>query len=369
MNIIESGVLFEGRTEDAKILSFPSLCKTGNGEIIAAFQCGPEKNHALGKGILIRSSDNGRSWHNPVDPFSKWATENGYAVHVVYVSEITPGKLSASLMLCDHKGDPALPFFNPKTGGALPIYVGLAESCDNGLTWGRPRVLHTGRFNDLPCPIMSPIVKGENGRLFLPFETSKTYDDTEKWHHHAACLVSEDGGKTWPEVKIIANDPEARYLYWDHKMVSLGGNQMADFLWTYDTKLNQDIDVHMAMSRDGGITWPKNPSSTGIKGQVAFPVAIDGNSVMVVTVDRFKDKAIKGYMSHDLGLNWSDGFVIYRHEVSDNASSSLNDILAEMQYWSFGLPSGVKINTEEVLVVWYCGSPEKTRIRWAAVKL
>lgn len=369
MNIVDSGILFEGNTEDSKILSFPSLCKMSNGEIIAAFQCGREKNHACAKGILIKSYDNGRTWHNPVDPFSKWATENGYAVHVVYLSEIMPGKLLASLMLCDHNGNPSLPFFNPETGGALPIYVGLAESYDNGITWSRPSVLSTGCFNNLPCPIMSPIVKGADGRLFLPFETSKTYYNTGKWHHHAACLVSEDGGKSWPEVKIIANDPEDRYLYWDHKMVPLGDNRIVDFLWTYDTTLNQDTYVHISMSHDGGISWPKNPSSTGLTGQVTFPISIGGSSIMVVTVDRFKDKAIKGYISHDLGKKWGSEFVIYRHEVSDNSSSTLNEALAEMQYWSFGLPFGIKISAEEVLVAWYCGSSEKTRIRWATVKL
>ena len=369
MNIVDSGVLFEGNAVNAKILAFPNLCRTSNGEIIATFQCGREKNHASSKVLTMRSLDNGRTWNAPVDPFGTWATENGYAVHVSYLSEISPGKLFASLMVCDHKGDSSLPFFNPNTGGALPMYVGLAESDDNGYTWRRPRLLPTGRFNDVPTPIMAPITKGANGRLLLPFETSKNYYDIEPWHHHAACLVSPDGGNTWPEVITIANDPEARYLYWDHRMTSLGDNRIADFFWTHDSTLNQDDDVHMSISRDGGISWPLKPSSTGIVGQVTCPISINENSIIIVTVDRFKDKAIKVYMSHDLGVNWREELVIYRHEVPDKASSCLNDNLAEMQYWSFGLPFGIKINSAEILVVWYCGSPEKTHIRWAVVAL
>ncbi len=369
MKIIASGVLFEGNAEDAKILAFTNLCRLSNGEIMAAFQCGREKNHAGARVITIRSSDNGRTWHDPVDPFTKWAAENGYTVHVVYLSEITPGKLFASIMLCDHKGDPDLPFFNPKTGGALPIYVGVAESYDNGHVWSCPRLLPTGRFNDLPSPVMSPIVEGANGRLFLPFETSKTYYDTEKWHHYAACLESQDGGNTWPEVKIIATDPEDRYMYWDHRMVSLGGNRIVDFFWTYDSSLSKDTDVHMSLSQDGGISWPRTPSPTGITGQVTSPIFIGNNCILAVTVDRFKDKVIKCHMSHDLGMKWKDELVIYRHSVPDTISSTLNANLAEMQYWSFGHPCGIKINSGEVLIAWYCGSPEKTQIRWAAVEL
>jgi len=369
MNIVASGVLFEGNTDDAKILAFPSLCRTYNGEIIATFQSGREKNHAGVTVVMIRSLDNGRTWSEPVDPFSQWAAENGYAVHVVYISEITPGKLFASLMLCDHKKNPSLPFFNPETGGALPIYVGLSESYDNGYTWNCPRLLSTGRFNDVPSPIMSPIVKGANGRLFLPFETSKTYYDIGKWHHHAACLVSKDGGNTWPEVITIANDQAGRYLYWDHRMASLGNNGIADFFWTHDSKLSQDVDVHMSISQDGGISWPRNPSSTDITGQVTCPIPIDKSSILIVTVDRFKDNAIKVYISHDFGNKWSEELVVYRHEVPDKTSSTLNENLAEMQYWSFGLPFGIKINSVEILIAWYCGSPEKTHIRWAAVEL
>ena len=43
MKIADSGVLFEENIEDANILAFPSLCRNGNGEIIATFQSSRKK--------------------------------------------------------------------------------------------------------------------------------------------------------------------------------------------------------------------------------------------------------------------------------------------------------------------------------------
>lgn len=370
MQIQASGTVFEGHNPKKDVFSsFPILCRLQNGRIIAAFQNGIAKHVADCTVMLTYSEDSGRTWSRPDEPFREWAVSKGYAAHLAYISEISPGRLLASLLLCDHLGNPALPMFNPETGGALPIFIGLAESLDGGQTWREPVVLKVKRFNDVPVPITSPIVKTPDGALILPFETSKKYYDSGIWEHYAASLLSQDGGKTWDDVRIIAHDPENRIMYWDHRMVSIEGGRCLDFFYTFDNAAGKEISIHRSVSMDGGRTWPEKPFDTGLPGQ-PWPVPLRGDEIVVLRVDRYGDGAIKANLSPDLGATWSDELMFYRHRAKVRKNDdTLTDNLNEQMMWCYGLVSGVTVGEREILAIWYCGAPDATRIECARIRV
>jgi hypothetical protein len=365
MQIIEAGTVF---FSEGTISAFPSACNLGDGDVVVCFQHGPVKNHADGTVCLTRSSDGGRTWTAPEQPFRQWAASKGLTVHAAYLSEVSPGRLLAALLLCDHLGDPELPFFNPDTGGALPMFIGLAESGDGGRTWSEPRILSTGRFDNVPVAIMSPIIKARQDLLLLPFETSKNYNDPGDWRHYAAALVSKDDGKSWDDVIIAAHDPEGRMMYWDHRMITLNNDRCLDFFYTFDNSAGKQTTAHKSISMDAGLTWLERPIDTGLEGQ-PYPIWLGGDEILVLTVDRYGDEAIKAILSPDLGDTWVDELVIYKHGGYTDSTDSLNDNLAAQQMWCFGLPFGMRCGAREVMVVWYCGTPEETRIESAKVVL
>ena len=370
MKITAQGTVFsEQASSEEAFCCFPSVCLLSTGEILATFQCGPVKNHAHGTGYLSRSDDGGNSWSQPIRPFKDWGQSKGLTVHLVYLAEPTAGRIVANLMLCDHLGDAGLPFFNPKTGGALPLTIGLSESIDNGISWSEPRIIKTGRFDDVPAAIMSPIRKTSDGDWLIPFETSKSYNDAGLWDHYAACVVSKNEGQSWDQCVTVANDPKKHWLYWDQRLVAMDDNRCLAFFWTFDTRLGADSTVHRSVSVDGGQTWPRTPENTGLVGQSTWPVPLDGDKVVALTVDRYGEGVIKACLSDDLGKTWLEELVLHKHELSGVHADNLVGNLSEMQLWSFGLPSGIRTGEKEILAVWYCGAPENTSIEWAKIKV
>lgn len=370
MKVTTSGQVFSGQPSSPDAIScFPSVCLLANGEMLASFQCGSVKNHANGTVLFSRSKDMGNSWSEPTAPFKQWASSKGLTVHVSYIAEVSPTRLLANLMLCDHWGDPDLPFFNPKTGGVLPIVIGLSESTDNGANWLDPEIIKSGRFDDVPIPIMSPIRTTSDGHWLIPFETSKNYNDAEPWNHYAACVISKDQGQTWDQCVTVANDPEKHLLYWDQRLAALDQNRCLAFFWTFDAQAGADTTIHRSVSTDGGQSWPSIPQDTGLVGQSTWPIPLGGDKIVALTVDRYGAGTIKACLSENLGQTWSQELIIHTHQLSCRNEKNLVGNLSEQQLWSFGLPSGIRISSNEIFTVWYSGSPERTSVHWARIEV
>ena len=335
--------------------------------MIASFQVGPVKNHMYVTAALSRSADNGSSWSAPGTPFRGWAQSRGLTVHAAYLSEVEPGRVLAGLQLCDHLGDPDLPFFNLETGGLLPMRIGLCESTDHGRTWTEPRLLSSERFGDVPMPVHSPVVCMTNGELYLPFETSKHYDQPGVWVHHAAYLVSRDKGTTWDETRIAAHDPQDRVLYADPRLVALSGGRCLASFWVIDNVTGMTRTAALSVSPDGR-SWPDTPTDTGIIGQ-AWPIPLDGDDVVIVLVDRYEEEAVFAVHSPDLGRTFGEKLIVYRHGQRSDDPGNVVDFCAEIQDWAYGLPSGTRISDREILMVWYAGTSSDTSIYSARLGL
>jgi hypothetical protein len=275
----------------------------------------------------------------------------------------------ANLLWCGHFGDPSLGFFNPDTGGLLPTSIYLSESIDNGLTWTQPGKLDAGELNKIPLPITGPIHKIDSHTLICPFETSKKYDDSGPWLHKAAYFISHDDGKTWPEYKVVAHDPENKILYWDQRIANFGNGLLVDMFWAYDNVRNSELNAYMSKTADGGRTWTQ-PADTGLVGQ-PWPIAINEHTLAVVSADRNKSQAIKIFLTDNFGRTWDAAppLMIYNQQQQIVKSKTLNEYLVDMTSWSYGLPSGIKLSNGNVLVTYYAGNEITTNIHWYLIKI
>lgn len=370
MQITNKGKVFRGEPNSGLAKScFPFATKLSNGDLIVSFQAALLKNGIDSKAMISRSTNNGLTWSQAQAVFDPTLDGKKGVLHLSYISELQPGKLITSILWCDHHDDPSLEFFNSKTGGLLPTEACVSFSEDNGKSWSKLKAIEKGDLGTIPTPVMGPVHKLENGSLILPFETSKSYDDESVWLHKACYFISYDGGKTWPKYKVVAHDPECKIYYWDHRIANLGMGKLVDLFWAYDTEKNKELNAYLSKSIDFGENWTK-PEETKIVGQ-PWPISIDEDRFAVVAVDRNFSNTIKLYLTNDFGkdFNTAEPLIIYDNKKTATAKANLNDQLVEMTNWSYGLPSGCKLNDKEILIVYYAGDTAGVDINWCKVKL
>ncbi|OHB52511.1 MAG: hypothetical protein A2Y10_00435 [Planctomycetes bacterium GWF2_41_51] len=370
MHIINQGKVFKGSPNSELAKScFPFAVKLSNGDLIVSFQAASVKNGIDSKSLISRSNDNGLTWSQAEAVFDPTLNGKKGVLHLSYISELQSGKLIAGILWCDHYDDSSLEFFNAKTGGLLPTEACISFSEDNGKTWSKLKAIEKGDLGTIPTPVMGPVHRLESGCLILPFETSKSYDDESVWLHKACYFVSYDGGKTWPKYKIVAHDPECKIYYWDHRIANLGRGKLVDLFWAYDAVNNKELNAYLSSSTDFGENWTR-PEKTKIVGQ-PWPIPIDGDTFAVVAVDRNFTNTIKLYLTNNFGkdFNAAEALIIYDNKKAATVKTNLNDQLVEMTNWSYGLPSGCKLNDKEILIVYYAGDSAGVDINWCKVKL
>ena len=291
MKIIDQGVVFDAASAplSERCSAFTSLLRLHDGTLLCSFNTGPAKISPQDKLILMKSEDDGRTWRRLFDGFETSFEGVPGSLSAGYLCEAEPGRLLVSLQWVD-RTDPTLPLSNPETAGVLPMKYLLAESRDGGASWSAPRQIDLA-----PHPGSNPtdgIRRLTNGQLLMPFESWKDWADVEgeQW---AYVKLSADEGATWGASFPLAHDPQGRHYYWDNHVTVLGdtGELLAAF-WTHDAQAGKDAAIHLAWGEPDGQRWSA-PVSTGIEGQVAEPVSLGGDRLMLVYVHRPDPRALE----------------------------------------------------------------------------
>jgi hypothetical protein len=365
MKLVHRSLICVGREgTNAASCCFPALSRMSNGTYVATWRAGSRKDSSDGCLMLSRSNDDGRSWSTPttlpLGPFAGLPGEPHYGP----LSVLGPNHLLAAVMWVD-RSDPKLPLFHPRTEGLLPVRTLFCESRDGGETWNDYREMDLAPYHS-PMPITGPVLRLTDGRLACQFEVNKNYEDPRPWRHAAAWKISSDGGYTWPECVVIAHDPSSQLMYWDARY-ALGANGfcLAAF-WTYDRRRQQDVNVHLSSSTDGGRTWSA-PQDTGIRGQVCHPLLLDDGRLLLIYVDRYSTRSIRAVLSDDLGGTFHSDTVVYQHPILNGEhtrSANSADYLQEMDIWTFGRVDARAEPDGTVSIVFYAGDSKATNIHW-----
>jgi hypothetical protein len=245
----------------------------------------------------------------------------------------------------------------------------LSESFDRGETWSEPRLVDTAPFH-VPTPITGPVLLLPGGEWACQFETNKPYLDTSKWVHSSVLMFSTDEGRTWPRHAVVTRDP--RVFYWDQRPGVLRDGRILDLFWTYDNGSSAYLTIHSRESADAGRTWSPL-RDTGVPGQPAPPVDLDGNRVAMVYVDRSGAPAIRCVLRRDRGHSFdlATAFTIYESVLPSQTvrKDGMGDAWSEMGKFSVGLPATTLLPDGDLLVVYYAGADtDRTNIEWARIR-
>ena len=165
-----------------------------------------------------------------------------------------------------------------------------------------------------------------------------------------------------------------RLYYWDQRQALWpDGQQLVGFFWTYDREREEDVDIHISWANMGSLSW-RTPLGTGIRGQIATPVPLQDNRLLVFYVLRELPGSARLMTSPDGGRTWDRGseLVVYRqrghrHNAQPEGYSGAWE---QMSKWTFGHPAAVTLDEKVLLCAYYAGRDEGClSARWARIQI
>ena len=363
MEVIYSSIVFTGLSSaKTNIISFCSLIRLRNGTLLATARMGSSKDSADGNIGIWNSTDGGLSWRGPLTPFSTTFEGKKGCLRAGFITELPDQKLLITMAWVDRSVPDRL-LYNAKTGGLCEMFPVFAESFDKGVTWSVPRRVDI-RPVTLPAALTGPTLVLNDGSLACQFEVQKSWEDTSQIFNISTLKISHDNGKSWTEHVEVAGRPIEDKVCWDQRIAQLGNGNLINLFWAYNTAQNKDLNIHISFSNDDGRTWSK-PRDTGIKGQIAFPVVISDNHIIMLYVRRDEERRIMAISSYDDGQSWDDSseLCIYEHPCCAES----NNLFEAMNQWSYGHPYGVKMGHNEISAVYYAGNPKTMSLRFCKI--
>ncbi len=384
MRILDRGTIFDATAAppERRFCTVPSLVRLENGRLVAALRVGSSKDAADEDTLVLVSDDNAATWRLVCRGFGDLPPGRG-RIRAAGLAPIGGDRLVACLT-CVDRSDPALPLFDPQTEGILPTRTLLAASEDAGEGWAvlgeAPLAPHTGNA------ITGAILPLRDGRMALPYEAWKAWGDTSPGRHHAALRLTGPGGLRtsedpaawpgqWPELAIVAHDPEGEVLYWDQRLtVAPDTGELIAMLWTHDQRAGRDLDIHITWGAADVRQWTA-PASTGIAGQICAPLALGGGWVFAAYVHRHHPPSLRAILSDDFGRTWTaaEELVFYDKARGDESgmgvSRDFTDYWADMSIWTFGHPEPLLLPGGDVMVAYYAGDETAMGIHWVRIGL
>jgi hypothetical protein len=372
MQIVEQGLLSRAAPGTGRAaLTFPAAVALAGGGLLAALRAGSGKDSADERIELWRSADGGRSWRGPA-PLPTPPPIDGAAgsLKLCYLTETAPGALLAAAMWVDRSSRPGQPLFNPATEGCLPMAILLSASADEGASWSpwRPVALPAELG---PPSLTSPLIQLPGRALAMSIETNKAYDDASPWRQRAVLLHSRDGGASWGEPVVAAQDPSARIFNWDLRLAVAPDGRIASFSWTYDSAAKAYVQIHRRTSADGGRSWSP-AEALGFADQAGRPAVLADGRVVLPWVDRFGSRSIRARVAPAIDAPFDPRSEVVLHSLDGaghDGVTSTGGLLAEMALWTFGLPYALALPDGDVLALFYAGAPEAMDICWTRLRV
>ena len=369
--IAQQVVVYDGAgSKDKCSATFQDVCVLPSGRILVSWRGGPQKGPInMGEnGYYCVSDDGGKTWTEPKAPFGTLKIDGGEGrARGFQLLSLGGNQVFGVMSLVEEIGED-LPYFNEKTEAIKNTQLYVFFSDDGGETFSEPRRIEMkSKYRGLSCVLTSPPLLLKDGRIMVNFEVYKTYYDEGPFSHHAACIFSSDGGKTWGEEVTIA---EAGDIYpWDHRMGELEEGHLIDYIWTFDRRINDYLNIHMTESFDGGYTWSAF-IDVGIPGQAGNPAQLPDGRVALPYFDRTGIPTLKLAFSEDGGKTFGEQMVIYRHEApkAEHAKSAYAEAWTEMGKYTAGHCFQDLDKDGNLLIVNYAG-PEQHKTNTMITKV
>jgi len=317
-----------------RYIGWPTIAKTKDGELIAVFS-GDRDEHVCpwGKTQLVRSSDNGKTWSEPVTVNNTPLDDRDAGIIVT-----KKGTLLVTWFTSLAFDDPRYRSYyteeivnswkrhaeklSPETRKRW-LGCWVRRSTDGGKTWGECiRV----QGNSPHGPIQL-----RNGRLLYAGKT--LWADTSE----LSVEESRNDGKTWQRIGTIKVRPGEKIEHYHELHAVELKNGKIIVLIRYNPPERENNIMRQTESTDGGKTWTI-PHSTGIWGYPPHLIRLNDDRLVVVYGHRRKPFSERACVSYDGGKTWDVDNTI---EIAGAPNSDL------------GYPASTELNDGSIYTVYY----------------
>lgn len=371
IQIVDEGVLYRNPKPDLRAVHacYPSVQPLSASEFLCTYQRGSAFCSVDGRVAQLRSTDGGRNWAEEGCVWDGSRDDRPYSYRGAGLTRLADGTI---LLLCQRydRSDPELQLFNPVTDGMLHPQMLVFRTADGGRIWSDPDpvALPDGLIG---CSLAN-IFALDDGTLMLPFETWKGYDDPGPLVHAAMALFSRDGGRSWGEPVPMFDGIAEGVFYWDARLAQLGGGRLVSASWTHARDTDRDRAIHLHRSDDNGRSW-SSAASTGLNGQVCWPVALGDGRLLLLYNRRYRERpGIIAVLSRDEGASWEvdEQITVWDAAGQGNVGVARNEgEMADMTTFAFGRPEAVRLPDGDILAGFWCTGACITHIRWCRLRV
>jgi len=283
---IRSAVLYTSQ----RASSNPGAVRLKTGEITVVFREASETSSPDGCLLRITSENNGKTW-SPPDTIASTAWD----CRDPSITQLRDGLIYVNF----HQSRP-----DPRRAGIPSIGCFTVRSFDNGKTFTSPRMVPLEGFRWTATS--DAILELQDGTLLFPAYGSRDGDVSV-----AFTVISHNGGETWEDVRVIAQDPEERLGYLKPALIRLPDGRILCLLETDDP----EGFLYTCMSEDGGETWSSLEKS-GIVGK-APDLLITRKGMLLCVFQDFWPEGISCARSYDWGQTWEKEIALIAMKSAD----------------------------------------------------
>lgn len=348
--------------------SHPHPLQLSAREFICTYQRGAGLYGADLNVALFRSQDGGATWQDAGLLYDKSDDDRPYSYHDGFLSRTSEGRLVVLTFRAD-RSDPQQTMFS-ETGGLISSQPVLLFSEDAGHTWTRP--LPISLPDGVVATPANPVVELNEGTWMATFDQWHDYEDSSPYQPRMLALFSDDQGRSWENLTVIADgEPEGKG-YWHGTTLRLSDGRLFTMFWAADmtdsSRGPQDLPIHYALADGTGRHWER-PRPTNLPGQTNWVTELpDGRLGAIYTLRESPHPGFMAVLSGDGGATWDLENQIRLWDATGWTNlgiSSPNKYPRSHDTIAFGAPTIMTTENGDLYASWWCTYASLTHLRWA----
>jgi len=317
--------------QPGRYIGWPTITRAHNGDLLVVFS-GDRDWHVCpwGKTFLVRSTDDGATWGEPVVIFDSPIDDRDAGIVTLPDGTLVVNLFTSLVFAGDHERyakykDHAATIDRATRDRWLGNWT--LRSRDHGHTWDEPA--------RAPASTPHGVTVLDDGRILFVRQ---------------AVHESSDAGLTWTQIATI--DKPADFASTNEFLSEQHAEQAADgsivALSRYQNAPESDFHLRQTVSRDGGRTWSP-PVRTGMQGYPADVLRLRNGWLLAAYGRRLAPMGQRAAISKDHGATWLTDQEI----VLSNATPVDESTIDYPASWDLGYPSSVELPDGTIWTVYY----------------
>lgn len=349
IEILDTGLI------DHRDSAFPQAVQLSNGDLLCSFNvCGGP--NVSGGTDWARSTNGGKTWDLQGTILPK-----DISLETTNALKLSISKDGGTIFAYGsrHYRDKRSRFGE---GRNEPI---VCISNDGGNNWGGPKVIELPF--DCPLEISHGILPLSSGKLLAP---AALLTSPDKLGDRVVAAVSYDGGKSWPEVVTLFEDPLGHNGYFEQKLAEISTGKLIATSWTVTLSDVKDLENSYVISNDDGRSWSL-PIKTGIFGQTMTPIPLGADRFLVLYNRRYGSQGIVMVLVEAKGQKWEVVFedLLYDAMTEKDKPENMLSGVEEFYGFEFGFPTAIRLLDGNLLATHWMKKDGKFGIMWTKLRI